>query len=78
VTTATAFENMWSRERFVSLVGYVLTVLDAHSCVVCYGVILKCCRGMEAPRLREAMILSYLSLMLHPPKCVLADVVPYT
>jgi hypothetical protein len=40
-------------------------------------VVLECCRGMGAPRLREAVILSYLSQMVRPPKYVLADTVPY-
>lgn len=38
---------------------------------------MKCCRGMGAPRLREAVILSYLSRMVQPPKYILADTVPY-
>lgn len=33
--------------------------------------------GMGAPRLREAVILSYLSRMVQPPKYILADTVPY-
>ncbi|XP_069681346.1 polynucleotide 5'-hydroxyl-kinase NOL9 isoform X2 [Periplaneta americana] len=35
-------------------------------------------RGMSAPHLREAMILSYLSQMLRPPNFSLIDLVPYT
>lgn len=38
---------------------------------------MTCCRGMGAPQLREAVILSYLSQMVQPPKYILTETVPY-